>query len=138
MRTVHVPPPESNNHNRMQAVPIDELQDTRPVVSQPRPKCCSRTSDIYRLGKIGQLVQVHEVIERAAGVSVQRDPTGAEIVRRREIPTWILDVLVFRARRLCQSRQESAGPQAPHADRLLELLLAVVVYPSERAGPQRG
>src|SRR4051812_11087328 len=45
----------------------------------------------------GQLVRVHEVIERATGAWARCSPVGADIVRQQEIPTWMLDASVCRA-----------------------------------------
>ncbi len=45
----------------------------------------------------GQLVRVHEVIGRATGTWARCSPVGADVVRQREIPTWMLDASVCRA-----------------------------------------
>ena len=45
----------------------------------------------------GQLVRVHEVIERATGAWARCSPVGADIVRQQEIPAWMLDASVCRA-----------------------------------------
>ena len=47
----------------------------------------------------GQLVHVHEVIERATGAWARCSPAGADIVRLREILTWMLDASVCRVMR---------------------------------------
>ena len=44
----------------------------------------------------GQLVRVHEVIERATGAWARCSPVGADIVRQQEIPTWMLDASACR------------------------------------------
>src|SRR4051812_17902855 len=61
----------------------------------------------------GQLVRVHEVIERATGAWARCSPVGADIVRQREVPTWMLDASVCRVMwRVPRPGPEGAAPVA--------------------------
>ena len=48
---------------------------------------------------VGLLVHVHQVLERQAGAWARCSVVGADVVRQREIPTWMLDASTCRAMR---------------------------------------
>ena len=54
----------------------------------------------------GQSVRAHEVVEKASGSWARCSLAGADLVRLREIPTWMLDASV------CRSMRKSAAPVA--------------------------
>jgi hypothetical protein len=69
-----------------------------------------------------QLVRVHEVLEREGGAWARCTLAAADVVRLREIPTWMLDASV------CRTMRRSAEPvAAPSALVALRALLTIVL-----------